>query len=70
MLRTIVVLYIVSLEVFLMENFFDGSVPLVALIAIAFSLVLVRVTLSGKFNKMQRKVFDKSQLNYTDGDNT
>ena len=53
-----------------MENSFDGSTPLFTLIAIAFSLVFFGVFLSGRLNKMERKVFDKSQVNYTDGDNT
>ncbi len=53
-----------------MENLFDGTTPFFTLITIAFSLVLFGVFLSGRLNKMERKVFDKSQVNYTDRDNT
>ena len=54
----------------MMENLFDSSVFVVMMIAIYASSVLFGIALSGNLNPIRRKLFDKSRLKYTDGDNT
>ena len=54
----------------MMENLFDGSVLVVTLVSVAASLVLLGTILSDKLNTVDIKLFDKSKMKYTDGDNT
>ena len=53
-----------------MENFFDTAVLVVTLTSTAASLLLLGSLLSGKLYTVEAKLFDKSKLKYTDGDNT
>ena len=53
-----------------MDNLFDTAVLVVTLTSAAASLVLFGSLLSGKFDTVEVKLFDKSKMKYTDGDNT
>ena len=54
----------------LMENIFDTAVLVVTLTAVAASITLFGVLLSGKMIAADIKPFDKAKMKYTDGDNT
>lgn len=53
-----------------MENIFDTAVLVVTLTAVAASIALCGVLLSGKMIASDVRLFDKSKMTYTDGDNT
>ena len=53
-----------------MENLFDTAVLVVTLTSAAASLVLFGSLLSGKLDTVEVRLFDKSKMKYTDGDNT
>ena len=53
-----------------MENIFDTAVLVVTLTAVAASITLCGALLTGKIGAADARLFDKSKLTYTDGDNT
>ena len=60
-----------------MENLFDNTVLVFSLTFIVlcifllfFSLYRFWTDLSSRMTRVERKIFDKSKLRYTDGDNT
>jgi hypothetical protein len=53
-----------------MENLFNTTVIVVALTASAFSFAFFWAILSERAPVIERKLFDKSKLKYSDGDNT
>ena len=53
-----------------MENLSDTAVLVVAFTSAAASLVLFWSLMSGKLDTVEVKLFDKSKMKYTDGDNT
>ena len=52
-----------------MEKVFDASVLVVMWISIYCSSVLFGILLSGALGTFGKKLFDKSEMKYTDGDN-
>ena len=57
-------------KVFMMISFFDNAVLVVTLASLAASLILLRTLVSRKLETVDAKLFDKSKMKYTDGDNT
>lgn len=53
-----------------METIFNTAVLMVSLTAVAASLILFGMLLSGKLGATDFRLFDKSKIRYTDGDNT
>ena len=53
-----------------MVNLFDTAVLVVTLASLATSLILLWTVVSGKSEVVDVKLFDKSKMKYTDGDNT
>ena len=53
-----------------MDNLFDTAVLVVTLASAAASLVFFGTLLVGKPGTVEVKLFDKSKMKYTDGDNT
>lgn len=53
-----------------MISFFDTAVLVVTLTSVAASLILVVTLISGGLETVDVKLFDKSKMKYTDGDNT
>ena len=54
----------------MMISFFDNAVLVVTLASLAASLILLRTLVSRKLETVDAKLFDKSKMTYTDGDNT
>ena len=53
-----------------MVNLFDTAVLVVTLTSLTASLILLWTLLSRKLEAVNVKLFDKSKMKYTDGDNT
>ena len=53
-----------------MESIFDTAVLVVTLTAVVASITLFGALLSGKTVVADIRLFDKSKMTYTDGDNT
>ena len=53
-----------------MENLFNTTVIVVTLTSSAFSFAFFWAILSERVPVIERKLFDKSKLKYSDGDNT
>ena len=53
-----------------MVSFFDTAVLVVTLTSVVASLVLFGTLMSGRLENVDVKLFDKSKMKYTDGDNT
>ncbi len=54
----------------MMASLFDTAVLVVTLTSIAASLILFGTLMSGRLENADVKLFDKSKMKYTDGDNT
>ena len=54
----------------MMESLFNTAVLVVTLTSVAASLILFGTLVSGKLYTADVKLFDKSKMKYTDGDNT
>ena len=54
----------------MMESLFNTAVLVVTLTSVAASLILFGTLVSGKLDTVDVKLFDKSKMKYTDGDNT
>ena len=57
-------------KVFMMISIFDTAVLVVTLASLAASLILLWTLVSRKLGTVDVKLFDKSKMKYTDGDNT
>lgn len=60
-----------------MENLFDNTVLVFSLTFIVLCIFLLFISLykfwadlSSRMTRVERKIFDKSKIKYTDGDNT
>ena len=54
----------------MMTSLFDNAVLVVTLASLAASLILLWTLVSHKLGTVDVKLFDKSKMKYTDGDNT
>ena len=54
----------------MMISLFDNTVLVVTLASLAASLFLIWTLVSRKLGSVDVKLFDKSKMKYTDGDNT
>ena len=54
----------------MMASLFDTAVLVVTLTSVAASLILFGTLLLGRSANVDVKLFDKSRMKYTDGDNT
>ncbi len=54
----------------MMISLFDTAVLVVTLASLAASLILLWTLVSRKLETVDVKLFDKSKMKYTDGDNT
>ena len=54
----------------MMTSLFDNAVLVVTLASLAASLILLWTLVSSKLGTVGVKLFDKSKMKYTDGDNT
>ena len=54
----------------MMISFFDNAVLVVTLASLVASLILLWTLVSRKLGTVDVKLFDKSKMKYTDGDNT
>ena len=54
----------------MMISLFDNTVLVVTLASLAGSLFLLWTLVSRKLGSVDVKLFDKSKMKYTDGDNT
>ena len=54
----------------MMISLFDTAVLVVTLASLAASLILLWTLVSRRFEAVDVKLFDKSKMKYTDGDNT
>ena len=53
-----------------MASLFDTAVLVVTLTSVAASLTLFGTLMCGRLETVDVKLFDKSKMRYTDGDNT